>query len=499
MNRLCSVFAVTFVLFAPPAVAAQTCDRAGCGFSACATPAAPVPAGRWGGLKPLDASIPDCTALTGPPFCRDSTRFRESADPYSAFPFFFSLDAENGYLFVALLNGIQVWDARSFPPQPKSELGPSAFPVVSDYGDGTLRLVDADAPAGVDDEVAVAGYGGTGLAIVDIADKEHPKVLYQSYKKDGEQVYAATLGGRRYAFLAAESPGGLFVFDMTQAKLYDRCSEATPAPGEATQCPGVFLGQIGSRSSASYVAGVDQYVVVSSGGSAGGGFEIWDVSDPAHAQLKLSFGSGDTVNGVALWKQGSAYYLAARISLGGSHYMSIFDVSCITSACSASPDPVFFGQFTSGETTEFLDFSRSDGVPFLYLGSDDYCSAGSQHEWLLDVSDPAHSVDVSPPGYWSWYYRGEPTGFNYVAPRAGKFVGPVFYRAAVSIFDFHQRTGLAGGAGPAINIDGPDEGPPGATLSFTAEPVGCSPGTSGWTWSVTGDGTIVSPAADGPA
>ncbi|HEY2292256.1 MAG TPA: PKD domain-containing protein [Thermoanaerobaculia bacterium] len=360
--------------------------------------------------------------------------------------------------------------------------------------------MDADAPAGVDDEVAVAGYGGTGLAIVDVADKEHPKVLYQSYKKDGEQVYAATLGGRRYAFLAAEppGPGGLFVFDMTQAKLYDRCSEATPAPGEATQCPGVFLGQIGSRSSASYVDGVDQYVAVSSGGSAGGGVEIWDVSDPAHAQLKLSFGSGETVNGVALWKQGSSYYLAARVSLGGSSYMSIFDVSCITSACSASPDPIFFGQFTSGETTEFLDFSRSDGVPFLYLGSDDYCSAGSQREWLLDVSNPANPVDISPPGYWGWYYRGEPTGFNYVAPRSGKFVGPVFYRAALSIFDFHQRTGLAGGAGSAINIDGPDEGPPGATLSFTAEPVGCSPGTSGWTWSVTGDGTIVTPAADGP-
>src|SRR5256885_4034850 len=55
-----------------PILVAQTCDRAGCGFSACATPAAPVPADRWGGLKPLDASIPDCTALTGPAFCRDS-------------------------------------------------------------------------------------------------------------------------------------------------------------------------------------------------------------------------------------------------------------------------------------------------------------------------------------------------------------------------------------------------------------------------------------------
>jgi len=506
MKKSFAAFAVLAVLAVLPIspAAAQTCDRSGCGRAACATPATPAPADRWGGLRPLDSSIPACTAI-GPAFCRDSTSFDEFTQPYYKFPWFMSLDTENGYLFVALAYGLQVWDARAFPPQPKSELSFQAFPVWSENPEVKWPLQDVDAPAGVDDEVALAGLSGIGLVLVDVADKENPKILYQSYLKDGNQVYAATLGGRRYAFLAAVSgshPGGLLAFDMTQAKLYDRCSEATPTPGETTQCPGVFLGPIGSRQSLSYVDGVDRFVVASSGSS--GTFDLWDVGDPASPQLKLSQQIAGATNGVALWKQGSVYYLAVRtVTVEGVpartvHRLSIYDVSCIASSCSALGAPVFAGEFDGGGTAEFLDFSRSDGgTPFLYLGSDDRCSGGTQREWLLDVSNPASPVDVSPFNYWGWYYRGGPTGFNSVMPRSGKFVGPVFYRAALSIFDFHQRTGLTGGGGSAINVSGPDAGVTGDVLAFTASPVNCSPGGSGWTWSA-GDGAIVSPAADGP-
>ena len=506
MKKSFAVFAFSAVLASLPVslAVAQTCDRSGCGRAACATPAAPAPSDRWGGLRPLDSSLPVCT-MTGPAFCRDSTSFDEFTQHYRDFPWFMSLDTENGYLFVALAYGLQIWDARAFPPEPTSQLSFTAFPVWSANPEVKWPLQDVDAPAGVDDEVALAGSSGIGLVVVDTSDKSNPKILYQSSGKEGSQVYAATLGGRRYAFLASPlgSPaGGLFLYDMTQAKLYDNCSEATPATGETTQCPGVFLGKIGSRTSWSYVDGVDRFVVASSG--SGGSFEIWDVGNPASPQLKLSNQISGAMNGVALWKQGSVYYLAARtVTVEGIpsrtvHRLSIYDVSCIASSCSALDAPVFAGEFDGGGTAEFLDFSRSDGgVPFLYLGSDDRCSGGTQREWLLDLSNPASPVDISPFNYWGWYYRGGPTGFNNVMPRSGKFVGPVFYRAALSIFDFHQRTGLTGGGGSAINVAGPDAGVTGDVLAFTASPVNCSPGGSGWTWSA-GDGAIVSPTADGP-
>ena len=77
--------------------------------------------------------------------------------------------------------------------------------------------------------------------------------------------------------------------------------------------------------------------------------------------------------------------------------------------------------------------------------------------------------------------------------------GPVFYRAALSLFDFHQRTGLTGGGlGSAIFVEGPASGQVDSALTLTARGTGCSPGSSGWIWSV-GDGTILSGAADTPA
>ena len=105
-----------------PASADASCDRSGCGFATCATPAAPPPANFWGELQPADASLPACTAL-GPAFCRDSTSFNEfslSDGGYSNFPWFMSVDGENGYAFLGLAYGMQIWDARSTPQSPTS-------------------------------------------------------------------------------------------------------------------------------------------------------------------------------------------------------------------------------------------------------------------------------------------------------------------------------------------------------------------------------------------
>ena len=490
------------LMAAVASAAGPACDRSGCGRAACASPAAPAPADRWGGLKPL-GSYTTCGSQ-GPAFCTDSTAFVESQQAYSGFPWYMSLDTENSFLFVALAHGFQVWDAHAGFPQPLSELSFRAFPIWSANAELKWPLQDVDAPANVDDQVAVAGVGGIGLAIIDLADKSNPKLLYQNYKKDGNQVYAATLGGRRYAFLAsptADPTGGLFAFDMTQAKLYTPpCFEAVPASGEEVQCPGVYLGRIGARTSASYVDGADQFVVFSSGSSRG--FEIWDFSNPASPQLRLTGLNDRTTNGVALWKQGSAYYLAARTAAFEAtagrevHRTSIYDVSCIASSCSPLGAPLFSAEFNGGGISEFVDFSRSNGVPFLYLGSDDHCLGGTQREWLLDVSNPAAAQDISPFNYWGWYYRGGPTGFNLVAPRSGKFVGTTFYRAGLSIFDYHQRTGTTGGGGSSIDVAGPDSGQTGGLYTYTATATGCTPGAGGWTWTV-GDGTVAG-AASGP-
>jgi PKD repeat protein len=481
------------------AAAGPTCDRSGCGRATCATPAAPAPSDRWGGLRPV-GNYTACTRF-GPVFCTDSSAFLEQQQAYSSFPWFMSLDTENQYLFIALSHGLQVWDAHGGLPQPLSQLSFQAFPIWSSNPEVKWPLQDVDAPANVDDEVAVSGVSGIGMAIIDVTDKSSPKLLYQSYKKEGNQVYAATLGGRRYAFLAApsgEPSGGLYAYDMTQAKLYNGCFEAFPAAGEAVQCPGVYQGRIGSRAP-SFVDGVDQFVAASAGSSRG--FEIWNLANPASPQLALSALNDRSVNGIALWKQGGAYYLAARTSAfepaAGRevHRLSIYDVSCIAGSCSGLGAPLSALEF-NGQGTELLDFSRGDGAPFLYLGTDNRCSSDTQHEWLLDVSNPAAPQDISPFNYWGWYYRGGPTGFNLVSPRGGKFVGGIFYRVALSLFDAHQRTGITGGGGSAIDIAGPDSGQTGSLYSFTAAATGCTPNPSGWTWSVA-DGAIAG-ATTGP-
>jgi PKD repeat protein len=481
------------------AAAGATCDRSGCGRATCATPAAPAPSDRWGGLRPV-STYTACGPF-GPAFCTDSSAFLEQQQAYSSFPWFMSLDTENQYLFIALSHGLQVWDAHSGLPQPLSQLSFQAFPIWSSNPEVKWPLQDVDAPANVDDEVAVAGTSGIGVAIIDVTDKSSPKLLYQNYKKEGNQVYAATLAGRRYAFLAApggEPSGGLFFYDMTQAKLYNGCFEAVPAGGETVNCPGVYLGRIGAKTP-SFVDGVDQFVVASAGSSRG--FEIWNLANPASPQLALSALNDRPVNGVVLWKQGGAYYLAARTSAfepaAGRevHRLSIYNVSCIASSCSGLGAPLSNGEY-NGQGTEFLDFSRSDGAPFLYLGTDSRCSSDTQHEWLLDVSNPAAPQDISPFNYWGWYYRSGPTGFNLVAPRSGKFVGGIFYRAALSLFDSHQRTGLTGGGGSAIDIAGPDSGQVNGLYTFTATATGCTPNPNGWTWSVA-DGAIAG-VATGP-
>jgi len=463
---------------------AQSCDRTSCGFAPCASPATPVPSAFWGEIQPADASFTQC-GPQGPPFCRDSTSFNEFTSAYYAFPWFMSVDSQNGYVLTALAYGLEVWDARSTPanPKPLGQLALTDFPVAPNNPEIKWPLQHVAAPDGIDTVAALAVQAGSGIAIVNLADKTLPKLAYQSYKKDGQQVYAASVSGRQYAFLAtssADPTGGVFIYDMTQALLYDHCAEAVPANGETVKCPGVYLGRLGSRGTVYSVAGVDNYVVLSSG--SGYGFEIWDVTQPASAVLRLAALPTDSVYGVAMWKQGGSYYLALRTNTDARFY----DVSCIVGGCGAGlGSPLASRQLDSGTANFYVTFSRSGATPFVYFGSDDRCQGGSQREWLFDVTNPASPRDVSPPNYWGWYYRANPTGFNNIMPRSGKFVGTYFYRAALSLLDIHKWN-QSGSPTPSIFVGGPTSGSPGDLLTFTADAALCTPNPSGWSWNTSG-------------
>ena len=487
--------AMAFVAASP--ADAQSCDRSGCGRASCATPARPVTADRWGELQPVDASFVLCQR-NRPPFCRDSTAFDEfGGQRYQEFPWFMSVDVENSYLFAGLAHGLQVWDLSLTPasPRPVGQLSFQSVPVWVNNPEIKLPFQDVDAPAGEDDVAALAGLAGVGLVVADLSDKEEPTVHYQSHRKEGREVYAASIGGRQYAFLAAsggDPTGGLFVYDLTRAREFESCAEAVPGAGEAVECPGVFLGKVGSRNSASYVDGVDRFVAVSSGTARG--FEIWDMATPAVPRLVLTGLSDRSVYGLALWRQGSSTFLALRsesfdAALGRVvNEARFYDVSCIASSCGGLGAPLSRVELDSGTPSFFVTFSRSGSTPFVHFGSDDRCRGGLQHEWLFDVSNPAAPRDVSPPGYWAWYYRGNPTGFNNLMPRRGKFFGEHFYRAALAILDVH-RWNPGGTPSPFVAVSGPAAGSVGEPLAFTAEAAGCTPAPGGWSWSAPG-GTV---------
>ena len=456
---LCAV--VMAVVIGQPAPA-QTCDFSGCGRIDCqesGTPVRPVPQNFWGDLQAVDPN-------PLPPG-RDATVFDEFREAYSKYAWYLGIDTENGFLFTALSHGIQVWGTQTDPANPEllgsvvATVRSVPLPVWVDSAEEKWPLRGVDAPTGVDSVVALTGRAGIGISIWDTSIKNSPKLVYQNHKKDSEQVYAATIGGVRYAFMAADggqTGGGLYAFNMSQALGFNRCVEAVPAPGETVQCPGVYVGKIGTRNPVRFVHGVDDYVVVSSG--SGRGFDIWNVSTPAAPQLELS-GLGDqSVYGVAMWKQGSKYYLALRSEIFNTAQRKlinsgqIYDVTCIAGSCSGPLEPAIWTSppLDTGTPNFFVTHSKGGGLDYLYFGSDNRCSGGEQREWLFDVSNPTNPRDLSSVGYWRWYYRGNAngvSGYNNLMPRMGKFSGDHFYRAGLSIMDIHKRTG---GVPPTVDF-----------------------------------------------
>lgn len=494
-SRLALVLLLASALLAPQAWAQAQCDRFGCGRISCATPARPVDRALWGDLQPVDPNPL--------PTNRDATAFDEFKEQYASKNWYFALDVENGFLFTALSHGLQIWDLSNpatpnLLTQAKDSGTGSLLPVWSDSAEVKWPIQDIDVPSGSDNVAAAVGEGGIGLVVFDTSNKSKVRVAYQNNLKDGHDVHATTIGNTQYAFAATSS--GLFGYNLTAARQLSGCLEGVPAVGQSVACAGVFLGRVGPRAEAKYVSGVDQFVAASFGASGrvgDRGFEIWDMSNPSSPQLKLSGITSEFVYGTAMWKEGNRYLIGLRTSSQGR----IYDVSCITGTCSGSLTPQWTQTLDSGAENFFVTFSRSNGTPFLYWGSDNRCTGGLQREWLMDVSNPAAPHDITPPakvfngqttGYWGWYYRPNTTGFNLVMPRMGKFNGDYFYRAGLAIMDIHKRTTASP---PQVDFEfSPLEVYPGTPVNFTDRSTG-SPFS--WSWSF-GNGSPASSTVQNP-
>jgi PKD repeat protein len=490
-----------------------------CVYDPCASPASPVPAQFWGELQPADTTFPlDVSAATATTTARDMTSFAEYTGLYSSNPYYYGIDIQNNWVFTAMSYGVKVWNLAGSTnglPTFVSYLPFSAFPFWPEGNEPKIVIQDISLPAGVDTIGAVTGVAGVGLAIVDFTNKSMPFVRYQHGGiSDATSVYAAKIGGTNYAFAA--SPTGLRVYNMDAAVSHNYIGCVESSPG--AHCPGVFVGQIGT-SFASYVAGIDNYLVVSTG--SGAGFDLWDVTNPAAPVHKLSNLTNATVFGVAMWKDTSGnYYVGARSgpffgNPNAPYQLSILNATCVASGCatlptvSVTPD----NSAVAAGTTQsyYLTFSReSDGTPFLYLGSDENCGNPiAQREYLLDVVNPAAPRDITPThtalyagaggqnyqvGYWGWYYQKNPTGFNLVAPRKGKFAGQYFYRVAATLFDVHQRVGAT--APTAAFSWSPQQIYPGTPVTFTDQSSGAP---TSWSWSFQPDGSPSSATVQNPS
>ncbi len=386
----------------------------------------------------------------------DSTSFNlDSSTPTPADPFWHDLDVEDGYLFAATGLGLDVYDVSN-PDAPQllaRASAPELAPSWEDLGQ-TFYLESLDVPAG-DASLVVTAAREQGLIVWDVRDKSRPTVHYQ----DGgglagviaPQVYTAFLGEQRYAFVP--SPGnGLLYYNLTVAATYNGCLESTLE--DDIRCPGVFAGATFRTTGASWVHGIEEFLVVR---TFSRDVVILDVSDPDNADTRLAGQLPGPGEQVAMWSDAAgSLYLGAV----GAAELWIYDVTCIRNGDCALPARVATVPVPDASVEEeptltlaggqrFLSVSRSGPTPFLYVGNDNFdtvCVA--QREYLFDLTDPRRPRDVTPQvdrsGYWGWYYdacfTGSPggPGFNYTRPRRGKLHGDRFYRAGFSFLDSHR-------------------------------------------------------------
>lgn len=515
-------------------------------------PAKPVPRTRsvpgagnvtlWpSSLRPVD---PPGQAL---PSSRDSTQYNGFQLPGAPnLELFYDLDVvrstQGTHLFMSYNAGFQIWDIggnRAGKPAKMSQRDGwrgdfhhfQSHPTEFYFLIWDVAAIDPPNAAG-STLVSVAGESPVGLTIWDATNKRSPRQLYQDTGKTGVQVAVANIGGRSYAFFGTS--GGIEVYDMTRARAVGRCFENTNTA--TSLCGGaadpVWRGRLGPwpHGRARYLdvltttaGGRTRHFVAASDGiiSSNFGAEIREITDvlalPPRSESKIQ-GLSKLVFGVELFDYRSRHYFAAV----NTNDVQVYDVtSCLNqgTGCSFSSPKVNLP--TTLESAAYLQYSESNGRPFLYKGFHSLCSspplAGAPpKEYLLDLSglatgdpvvdvrggsyaDPATGRRVD---YWSSYYDQTQDGFSIYAPHGGRFEGEYFYRGAQSIFDVHRWTGggaTGGGGGTTgtvtIRATSPDRwlSTPGRR-EWVALAGTCSTGAaSAWQWSAANAGA---PAAD---
>ncbi len=471
-----AVLTVLVMVAIPTVLQAQSCSGL--------TPAFAVPENLWidGIFRPGDTSLPGNQI----PAERDSTSWEALTIPgcTSGHEIFESLDIAGDYLYVAYNAGFSVWDIGDAGAEDPQRLavrdgfscagdpcqvpcGPFlSFPSAggSDFLVDDIAVLDE----GTIHTIAVSGITPVGMSLWQFnTDTEALTPIYQETIRSSRQVRLAAVDDVRgvttvYAFSSYN--GGLAVYDVTQALAIAPCLEET-----GSDCPGVFLGTVGTSSDGRYLdllqrPGGEILIANTNGNAAGLGLELWELPDPGTPSTaeQLFSGLDNMTFGTALFNYEGNDYLAALERDGSFNVIKIFNVNaCGGGPCTLGP-PVFDDVRVPPRTTDqFLTFSTSNTTPFLYHGLVGSLG-GPKVEQLLDLTTlgrpDQNIVEMTSGGptyfdacelddldYWPWYYPANEFGLKNLAPRVGKFDADsnFFYRAAGGVLDVHLMTRVA--------------------------------------------------------
>lgn len=372
-----------------------------------------------------------------------------------------------------------------------------------------ISVIDPPGSPG-DTLVGVAGTEPVGFSIWDAEDKTDPHQIYQNTgHQNGYQVDTANINGRSYAFVASGS--GVEIYDMTRAREVGPCFEDT---GTGTTCGGgnpVYRGSL-----TPWPWGRTRYVdVMSVGGrdfialsdsfvSNPLGVEVREILDPSTGSSVQRIHGLHTISyGVSLFDYAGDQYLAAinfdEINIYNLNNCLTTGTGCNFSNLESTTPTVALQDFA------FLQYSESNGAPYLYQGFHTLCSqpptnSDSNLEHLLDLSglatggpvveivgesynDPGHVAPQRRLNYWTSYYDQATTGFSLVAGKHGMFNGQYFYRAAQGVLDIHKNGSVAVPTS-TVTATSSDRWLSSPTVQEWVNFSGtCSNGNgSGWTW-----------------